>query len=424
MKIAVLGPIATRDIAPLLESTSELPEGYTGAPLVTTLIRELLRRDHDVVAVTTDMRAGLPRGRPAMARGHRLKYYVCSSRRRAYRPNGWRPGRILDLYRDERAEILRVLAFERPDVVHAHWSYEFGWAAVDSGLPHLVTCHDSPWQVLRHLPNAYRLGRLLMARRVLGRARRMTTVSDYMREELKGFAGVVAEVVPNPVDSVEGVRPRELLTGAGISSPFRIGMVLNGWGGRKNGPNGLEAFRRARERLPRAELHLFGFGCGPKEAAQRWASKKCADGVVFHGAVEHERMLKEMVAFDILLHPAREESFGMVIVEAQIRGVPVIGGRASGAVPWLLERGSSGILVDVESPEEMANSICALSADPSRYAQLSRAGLRSAHLRFTVGAVVDSFEEIYDDLLRFPAGDASRQADSLFVRNLSVSGSD
>ncbi|MDO9461483.1 MAG: glycosyltransferase, partial [Alphaproteobacteria bacterium] len=150
MHIAIVGPIATSDIAHLLNGkTAGLPPGYSGAPLLVTLITELLNRGHRVTAMTLSWGMDLDWQRPVRVTHGGLEMIYVPMRRRAWQPNGWRPGRIVDLYAFERCGLQRALERAAPDVVHAHWSYEFAWAALCSGLPTLVTCHDSPFVVAR-----------------------------------------------------------------------------------------------------------------------------------------------------------------------------------------------------------------------------------------------------------------------------------
>ena len=47
----------------------------------------------------------------------------------------------------------------------------------NSGYPTVVTAHDSPWKVLRLMPDLYRALRFGMARRVIPRCRYLTAVS-------------------------------------------------------------------------------------------------------------------------------------------------------------------------------------------------------------------------------------------------------
>ena len=109
MKIAIVGPIATADIRHLLDGeTAALPEGYFGAPLLVTLITELLQRGHQITVVTLSRGMPLDWKQPVRAKGANLEVVYVPMRRRAWQPNGWLPGRIVDLY-----------AFERRGLQHA-----------------------------------------------------------------------------------------------------------------------------------------------------------------------------------------------------------------------------------------------------------------------------------------------------------------
>jgi hypothetical protein len=37
-----------------------------------------------------------------------------------------------------------ALQREQPDILSAHWTYEFAAAAIATGIPHVVTAHDAP----------------------------------------------------------------------------------------------------------------------------------------------------------------------------------------------------------------------------------------------------------------------------------------
>ena len=50
-----------------------------------------------------------------------------------------------------------------PDIVHAHWTYEFALGAIESRVPTVVTAHDAPLSILRLNPTPYRLARTVMA---------------------------------------------------------------------------------------------------------------------------------------------------------------------------------------------------------------------------------------------------------------------
>lgn len=401
MKIGIAGPIATEDVAHLLKvDTAGLPRGYIGAPLLGTLITTLVEMGHQVSVFTTDRTTDITKGPVRVAGVSGFQMFYCGCRPRSFRPNGGLPGRMVDFFRLERSALQQAMAYVAPDVVHAHWTYEFALAAISTGIPHLITCHDSPAQVLRYTPSLYRLGRYAMARMVFQRAHALTAVSAYLERELSKYTRVPIAVVPNPLPATLVARADPLAIRNPCYVTPRIGMILNGWGRRKNPKAGFKAFALLRREIPDATLHLYGFDCGAGETADIWASKHhLRDNVVFHGPVNHERLLAELGQMDVLLHPAREETMGMAIVEAMALGVPVVGGRRSGAVPWVLNHGRAGILTDVENPVAMFTSMHELLKDSEQYQHLSAYARSRALEEFSPKSVAERYLGMYHQVL-------------------------
>lgn len=70
MHIGIVGPISTNDICQhLVGDAASLPKGYSGAPLMGTLIEDLLQRGHVVSAFTLSNDMPLNEDAIALARG-------------------------------------------------------------------------------------------------------------------------------------------------------------------------------------------------------------------------------------------------------------------------------------------------------------------------------------------------------------------
>jgi glycosyltransferase involved in cell wall biosynthesis len=318
------------------------------------------------------------------------------------------PGRGWDGSRFERAHLRAALLALRPQIVHAHWAYEYALAALRSGGPHLVSCHDLPHEVTAEQTLwRSRLWRWLCERqaaRVMKRARALTAPSPWLAEALTGQARVPVTVLPNmvsmgPADAAPAERPRAL------AGRWRVLMANNGFGLRKNVGAGLEAFARLARQRPGAELVLLGEDMGPGQAAERWWRARGLDAgrgpVRFVGAQSHAVVQHWMRQSDVLLHPALQETFGMAVAEALALGLPVVAGHASGALPWLAGElaGTQVRLVDVRSPEAMAEALQALAlgreSDSARAAAWSAAAQRSMRERFAPPRVGDALEALY-----------------------------
>lgn len=388
MRIGLAGPISTENIAQLLDGDiGGLPRGYVGAPLFGNLIGALLKRGHSIVAYTTS--SDMPPSSRVSASGDRFKITYCSARPHAFQYSKGHWGRAADAFRQERATLSQAMQNDAPDLVHAHWSYEFALAAIKSGLPNLITCHDAPQVVLRHAPTLYRLVRYFMARHVLKQAQHLTAVSPYLKQKIEGYARVPINVVPNPL-------PAHLVESNRQYDPARprIAMVLNGWGALKNPQPALRAFAVLRRTLPRAELSIMGIDYGPGGKAESWAKAQgLTQGVHFMGAQPYPVLLAKLAESDLLLHPSLEETFGMSIAEAMSLGVPVVGGQASGAVPWVV--GDAGRLVDVRSPQAIAQAALELLNDEQALIDLGAQAKSNTLGRFSSDAVAVAYEGHY-----------------------------
>ena len=103
---------------------------------------------------------------------------------------------------------------------------------------------------------------------------------------------------------------------------------------------------------------MVGFGLGQGDPLPlRLVADGVADGIDFVGHVGRPALASLVASAWCLVHPSLEESFGNTLVEGMLLGTPVIGGRASGAVPWVLDHGRAGTLVDVMSEAEVGEAL-------------------------------------------------------------------
>lgn len=122
--------------------------------------------------------------------------------------------------------------------------------------------------------------------------------------------------------------------------------------------------------------------------------------VHFKGSVSHENILSYYAACDIFIMTPRElsdhdvEGFGIVYVEAGLFGKPVIGGR-SGGVADAVEHGVSGLLVDPNSPKEIADAVCRLLKDRSFALRLGSQGKKRARNMFSWDKQASKLENIF-----------------------------
>ena len=398
MKIGIAGPVALEHISDLIAiGSTNLPKGYGGAPFMGTLVRTLLARGHEVSVYSTTAGLSPSRTHFETAINGRFRVYFCAARRRSFAVENGYVGRMVDFFKVERRNLLAAINDDKPDVIHAHWTYEFALAGIAAQRPCVVTVHDSPFRVLRFNPNLYRLGRMLMALRVLRTSRVLTAVSPYVATQVERIARVPLAIIPNPMPELKssGVNVVPFVN----SSPI-IAMVTNGWGRLKNSAQGMAAFQKLRERIPNATLKLFGQDYGPGEFAEQYATKhQIRVGIEFIGSLPHGKLMEELKHVDILLHPSYEEACPLTLIEAMANGIPVVAGRNSGGVPWVLGYGECGLLTDISSAESMSSALFQLLGDPVLIIRLRNAGRKRSLCCFSPEVVARLYEERYIDAI-------------------------
>jgi glycosyltransferase involved in cell wall biosynthesis len=77
----------------------------------------------------------------------------------------------------------------------------------------------------------------------------------------------------------------------------------------------------------------------------------------------------------------------------------VIAGRSSGGVPWTLDYGRAGILVDVENPAEIAEAMLGIVHNRERALELVTYGRRMILEKWSPDRIVEMHLEYYKEIV-------------------------
>lgn len=350
-----------------------LPAGLGGVP-VNRLARALADRGWKVTVVSVSQAVD----RPHEATSGPLTSILLPMRQRPREYSS-------DGYRVEVGLMREAIRDSMPDIVHAHWTYEFALAALRSQMPTLVTAHDSPWGVFRLMPDAYRAARILLAVRTRLRSPKMTAVSPFLARAWRHQWGVMGEIpiTPNIVD----LTPQRSTLLSMEPVVVSIGQDTR----LKNMDSLLVAWGRVIRSGVEARLRLVGPGLG---AADPLALRhRDVANVDFVGPLSHAATLHAISESSLMVHPSLHESMGLSLAEAMAAGVPVIAGLQSGAVPWTV--GDAGVLIDVRDPTAIAHEIKRVLRSPALSERLGERGRSRVRDSFSSDAVVRSVEACY-----------------------------
>jgi D-inositol-3-phosphate glycosyltransferase len=142
-----------------------------------------------------------------------------------------------------------------------------------------------------------------------------------------------------------------------------------------------EAIRRAPGLARDVALAIVGGPSGPASGLGELRALAehlgIGDRVHFLAPRPHEELPQVYAAADVLLMPSRSESFGLVALEAQACGIPVVAS-AVGGLRYVVAEGEGGFLVPGHDPAAHARRLLEVLSDPELAARLSGAAVRHA----------------------------------------------
>ena len=238
-----------------------------------------------------------------------------------------------------------ILERERPDIIESSDPYQIAWKAIASGralgIPVVGFYHS-------HFPEAY----LRSAAKYLGQTATeavMDLASRYVRNLYSQFE---ATLVPSEslahvlrdwgVRNVRGVSlgvnidifnpasdgapgARESL---GVGPDQKLLLYVGRLANEKNTGTLFKSFELLAQRQPR-QFHLLVIGDGPHRDQLRQLQAQAGNVSWIQYCTDSADLARYYCAADLFVHPGIQETFGLVTLESQACGTPVVGIRGS-----------------------------------------------------------------------------------------------
>ncbi len=195
-------------------------------------------------------------------------------------------------------------------------------------------------------------------------ADRILVASTFTRRTLEGVDTGRARIDLVPYGAPPVIRPARRATGSRMRVLF-VGSLSQ----RKGIAYVFEAVRRLGVQV---ELTLIGRPPAPCPALERELGRHR-----WLESLPHAHLLEEMAAHDVLLFPSLFEGFGLVILEAMSRGLPVIATPHT-AAPDILQDGVDGYIVPVRDVDAIVDRCERLRSDHGLHEAMRDAALATA----------------------------------------------
>lgn len=274
------------------------------------------------------------------------------------------------------------------DLVHAHWWFPGGLQALAARRrPLVTTMHGTDVRLARSRPTAQ-----AVCARVLRASSAITTVSYWLRDEIAAFAPEVASrirVAPMPVDEAlfsPGEEPRtELLFVGRLDSQKGADLAICA----------LATLRGDAASLP---LRVVGSGPLERDLHRLAAELGVADRLLWEGPLSQADLAARYRRAAALLVPGSHEGLGLVAVEAQLSGAPVIVA-ASGGLLDVVRHGDTGWTFPPDDPVALAATIQEVTDHPIHSAMVAQAARQAAATRFSPSAAARTYATIYAEAI-------------------------
>jgi glycosyltransferase involved in cell wall biosynthesis len=224
-------------------------------------------------------------------------------------------------------------------------------------------------------------------RATLARAAALIVPSGFL-QEVFGRHGLAASIVPNIVDlsryapatsSVQGRRPHLIVT-RNLEPIY-------------DNASAIRALALLRAQWPDARLTLAGSGPELAHLQAVAAGLGLGAAVQFAGRLERQAMAELYRSADLMWNPSLTDNMPNSVLEALASGVPVVS-TSVGGVPYLLEHGRTGLLVEPAQPAALAEAAARVLGDAGLRASLVSAGLEEVR-RYTWDQVAPLLHRSY-----------------------------
>jgi alpha-1,6-mannosyltransferase len=298
-----------------------------------------------------------------------------------------------------------ILERERPDIIESGDPYQVGWKAIRTGrvlrIPVIGFYHS-------HFAEAYlaAASAKLLGKRATRRVMRLSR--KYVRNLYNrfvatlvpgdGLAGLLSEWGVRNVRSVNlGVNtdifnpvPKDAAVvrdSLGIRSDQKLLLYVGRLSKEKNTQTLFRSFQLLQRQRPR-DFHLLVIGDGSQGRQLRKFQVRCGGISWIRYCAESFDLARHYRAADLFVHPGIQETFGLVALESQACGTPVVGIRGSYMDRIIFH--DQKCWAEENTPEALAHAVV-----ESSIKKLSRWGEKAAQQTRRLHAWPQVFEQLF-----------------------------
>ncbi len=374
--------------------------------------KELSRKGHEVVVITTKPYDGLSSLKPSLEMDDGVKVHrfypfnifswINTAEKSLFQKMIWN---ALDIWNLHTYLIIKnILKKEKPDVVHIHtpvWLSLSVFDAVKSmKIPSIFTVHEyllickkasllnSSSEICNEPHLVCKLYPYISRRIVDNKPDLVTAPSQFILDMLTSngfFNGSECMKIPLGIEWKNKNVQKDYKT---IDIVFTGALVEH---------KGVEVLIKAFKNLKQKNVRLHILGKGPDEEHLRKIARD-DERIIFHGFVKGEELNSLQRKANITVMPSVWfENSPMAIYESLMNGTPVVGSKIGG-IPELIEEGGNGYLFEAGDFDKLENILNYLVDNPSKLKELEEGALESGR-KYSMNGHIEQLEKIYKGLV-------------------------
>jgi glycosyltransferase involved in cell wall biosynthesis len=276
-----------------------------------------------------------------------------------------------------------------PDHFHSHFA-----ALSMFGAQYASTYYQVPFTITTHANDLYTEPVGAYTSKLLQRANRIVTISEYNREYIREqFAPAT------PIDIVRaGIRP-EKFAPTEETEIDRI-LTISRFVKKKGLSYALEAVDLATKKVPDLEYHIIGSGELKPDLVKKVEQLGIEENVIFLDNVSDQRLVTELDEARCFLLPCVIEESGdrdgipVVLMEAMAMKTPPVSTTVSG-IPELIDHEENGLLTEPRNSEATANALVSLLKNNSEWTAYADRARKKVASEFNIETEAEKLEATF-----------------------------
>lgn len=305
------------------------------------------------------------------------------------------------------SKIAEVIKMEGLDIIHAHYAMPHAVCGIlakqmtSDDIKVVTTLHGTDITVL-----GYDSSLQDMIKFAIEKSDAVTAVSNSLAAETYDLIQPDQQIhtIHNFIDPHEADMPLnniDLRAELGINEDEKVVIHVSNFRKVKRVTEIIEAFALIADKVT-SKLLLVGDGPEMSVVSKKITSLGLRDQVILLGKQEN---LRELYAIsDVFMLLSEKESFGLVLLEAMIHGVPCIGTNIGG-IPEVIEDGKNGYIVELGDIESASKQLLKLLVSDELRQEMGKEAVQTVHDKFRSSTIIAQYEKLYESIL--PKGESN-----------------